>query len=146
MGICLLCINPIRSLSAGAIVGIVAAVAALISLLFFIYLRRRRRAKQPTYKPIHGFTSGYTEALTPEAIQEARASTQHLIPSPHPSVGSPRQEYSPGMVTTQTTHSLYASVEDQNHMVWSRSSFMCSSYLYLIHAGSSTHRSVHSRR
>ena len=124
MTIWLLCINVVRSLSAGAVVGIVAAVGALILLLFFIYLRRRRRAKQPAYKPINGFTNGYAETpLTPEAIQEARASTQHLIPSPQPSMGSLRQEYSTGMVTTQATHSLYASVEDRNHMVWFRSSF-----------------------
>lgn len=152
MAICLHGVDVIHRLSAGAVIGIVVGgVAALILLLFFIDLRRRRRAKQPTYKLINGFTSiSGAEPLTPEAIHEARASTQHLIPSPHPSMGSLRQEYSPGMVGTQATYSMYASIEDPNQMVWLRMVLhftnACSPYLSSIKTGASTHCSVYSRR
>ncbi|KJA20057.1 hypothetical protein HYPSUDRAFT_43686 [Hypholoma sublateritium FD-334 SS-4] len=96
-------------LSVGAVIGIVVgAVAALILLLFSINLWRRRRTKEPAYKLVNGFTGiSAVDILTPEALPEARSSTQHLIPPPHLSMG----------MTTQATHSMYASIEDPDQMV-----------------------------
>lgn len=123
--ICLLGAHVIRSLSAGAIIGIVVAGAVpLIFLLFFIYLFRRRRAEQPAYNPIDRFTSlnvtAATETLTTEEFYEARSTMQHQMPSTR----SLRQEYSPGVAATQPNDPMYASVEDRDQMVYFRNIFL----------------------